>query len=158
MTVQPDFGGGMVGSWTGAKAMLDDAGAFAAFQRAVELNPENAVSQYRLGAEHLRQGNAHEAVKHLRKSFQLDPGNQSTLNSLQLALRQDGQVDEAGEIKRSWRRRCVTSTGTATIAFDALRLNNEGAALEKAGNLPAARKSTALPSPLIRNMSESART
>ncbi len=138
VTLQPDFGEAWSDLGQARKALLDDAGAFAAFRRAVELNPDNAISQYRLGAELLRQGNAHDAVIHLRKSFQLDPGNQSTLNSLQLALRQDGQSEEARRIKERLVEALRGIDRQSQEAFTALRLNNEGAALEKGGNLPGA--------------------
>jgi tetratricopeptide (TPR) repeat protein len=138
VAAQPDFGEAWSDLGQARKALLDDAGALAAFRRAVEVNPENAISQYRLGAEHLRQGNAHDAVTHLRKSFQLDPGNQSTLNSLQLALRQDGQTEEAGRIKEKLVEALRVIDRQSQDAFRALRLNNEGAALEKDGNLSGA--------------------
>ncbi len=138
VTVQPDFGEAWSDLGQARKALLDDAGALAAFQRAVELNPDNAISQYRLGAEHLRQGNPHDAARHLQKSFQLDPSNQSTLNSLQLALRHDGRVEEAGRIKEKLVEALRSIDRQSQDAFTALRLNNEGAALEKRGNLPGA--------------------
>jgi tetratricopeptide (TPR) repeat protein len=138
VAAQPDFGEAWSDLGQARQALLDDAGALAAFRRAVEVNPENAISQYRLGAEHLRQGNAHDAVIHLRKSFQLDPGNQSTLNSLQLALRQNGQAEEAGRIKEKLVEALRVIDRQSRDAFSALRLNNEGAALEKDGNLSGA--------------------
>jgi tetratricopeptide (TPR) repeat protein len=138
VTLQPDFGEAWSDLGQARKSLLDDPGAFASFQRAVEVNPDNAVSQYRLGAEHLRRGNAHDAVIHLQKSFQLDPGNQSTLNSLQLALRQDGQIEEAKRIKEKLVEVLRGIDQQSEKAFSALRLNNEGAALERAGNLPSA--------------------
>jgi protein O-GlcNAc transferase len=134
VTLQPDFGEAWSDLGQARKALLDDAGAFAAFQRAVDLNPENAISQYRLGAEHLRRGNAHDAVRHLQKSLVLDPGNQSTLNSLQLALRQDGQIEEAARVKEQLVKVLRGIDRKSQDAFAALRLNNEGAALEKAGD------------------------
>ena len=86
MSLRPDFAEAWSDLGQAKKTLLDDDGAFAAFQRSVELDPENAISQYRLGAEYLRQGKAHEAVQHLRESFRLNPTNQSTLYSLQLAF------------------------------------------------------------------------
>jgi tetratricopeptide (TPR) repeat protein len=138
VTLQPDFGEAWSDLGQARKALLDDAGAFAAFQRAVAADPENPISQYRLGAEHLRRGNAHDAVAHLRRSFQLDPRDQSTLNSLQLALRQDGKVEEAQRIKERLVEALRGIDRQSEEAFTALRLNNEGAALEKGGNLAGA--------------------
>ena len=138
VAAQPDFGEAWSDLGQALKVLLDDAGALAAFRRAVEVNPENAISQYRLGAEHLRQGNARDAVIHLRKSFELDPGNQSALNSLQLALRQNGQAEEAGRIKEKLVEALRGIDRQSRDAFSALRLNNDGAALEKDGNLSGA--------------------
>jgi len=133
--LQPDFGEAWSDLGQALKALLDDAGAFAAFRRSVEVNPENAISRYRLGAEYLRQGNAHEAVPHLKEAFRLDPANQSTLYSLQLALRQDGQLEEAKRIKEKLTELLRNIDKESQDAFAALRLNNQGAALEKAGDL-----------------------
>lgn len=138
VSLQPDFGEAWSDLGQALKGLLDDTGAFAAFQRSVELNPENAISQYRLGAEYLRQGNAHEAVPHLRESFRLNPTNQSTLYSLQLALRQDGQIEEAQRIKQKLTELLRSIDKESQDAFAALRLNNQGAALEKTGDLRAA--------------------
>ena len=92
VALRPDFPEAWSDLGQARKSLLDDDGAFAAFRRSVELDPENAVSQYRLGAEYLRRGDAPQAVRHLRESYRLNPKNQSTLYSLQLALRQDGKA------------------------------------------------------------------
>jgi Flp pilus assembly protein TadD len=91
VALRPDFFEAWSDLGQARKALLDDAGAFAAFQRAVELNPDDPVSRYRLGAEYLRQGDAHQAVVHLEEALRRNPKDQSTLNSLQIALRRDGQ-------------------------------------------------------------------
>jgi tetratricopeptide (TPR) repeat protein len=135
VSLQPDFGEAWSDLGQALKAVLDDTGAFAAFRRSVEVNPENAISQYRLGAEYLRQGKAHEAVPHLKESFRLNPANQSTLYSLQLALRQDGQLEEAQRIKQKLTELLRNIDKEGQDAFAALRLNNQGAALEKTGDL-----------------------
>jgi tetratricopeptide (TPR) repeat protein len=138
VALRPDFPEAWSDLGQAKKTLLDDDGAFAAFQRAVELDPENAVSQYRLGAEYLRRGEARQAVGHLRESYRLAPLNQSTLNSLQLALRQDGQVEEAAQIRAKLAGLLRKIDKESQDAFNALRLNNEGAALEKSGNARAA--------------------
>jgi tetratricopeptide (TPR) repeat protein len=104
----------------------------------VQLNPENAISQYRLGAEYLRQGKTHDAVTHLRESYRLNPKNQSTLYSLQIALRQDGQPEEALRVKKQLAELLRGIDRESQNAFAALRLNNDGAALEKSGDLKGA--------------------
>ena len=120
------------------KGLLDDESALAAFLRSVQLDPENAISQYRLGAEYLHQGKAHEAVPHLQESFRLNPKNQSTLYSLQMALRQDGHLERAAQVKKQLAELLRSIDKESQDAFLALRLNNEGAALEKTGDLSAA--------------------
>jgi superkiller protein 3 len=136
--LQPDFAEAWSDLGQARKALSDDAGALAAFQRAVEFDPGNPISQYRLGAEYLRQGNASEAVRHLRESYRLDPGNQSTLYSLQHCLRQLGKLEEAERVKQELAEVLRQIDQQSQAAFAALRLNNEGAALEKAGNVAAA--------------------
>ena len=135
VSLRPDFAEAWSDLGEARNALLDDAGAFAAFRRSVELDPENAISRNRLGAEYLRQGNAHEAVPHLREAFRLDPKDQSTLYRLQLALRQDGQPEEAGRIKEKLTALLREIDRESRDAFTALKLNNDGAALEKTGNL-----------------------
>jgi tetratricopeptide (TPR) repeat protein len=138
VALQPNFPEAWSDLGQVSKGLLDDAGALAAFQRSVQLDPENAISQYRLGAEYLHQGKAHEAVPHLQESFRLNPRNQSTLYSLQMALRQDGQVEKAAEVKKQLAELLRDIDKESQDAFAALRLNNEGAALEKAGDLSGA--------------------
>ncbi|MCX6638145.1 MAG: tetratricopeptide repeat protein [Acidobacteria bacterium] len=134
VSLRPDFAEAWSDLGEARNALLDDAGAFAAFRRSVELDPENAISRDRLGAEYLRQGKAHEAVLHLREAFRLDPKNQSTLYRLQLALRQDGQLEEAGRIKEKLTALLREIDRESRDAFKALQLNNEGAELEKKGD------------------------
>ena len=135
VSLRPDFAEAWSDLGEARRTLLDDAGALAAFERSVKLDSENSVSRYRLGAEYLRQGKAHEAVLHLQEAFRLDPKNQSTLYSLQLALRQDGQVEEAAKVKAMLAAALREIDRESQAAFTALKLNNEGAALEKSGDL-----------------------
>jgi superkiller protein 3 len=136
--LRPDFGEAWSDLGAVRKSLGDDAGALAAYRRSVQADPANAVSQYRLGAECLRQGRLEEAVKHLEAAFHLDPDDQSTLYSLQLALRQAGQLERAKAIRERLAELIRRRDKLSQDAMAALRLNNEGAALEKAGNLEAA--------------------
>lgn len=120
------------------KTLLEDSEAIAALKRAVAANPEDAVAQYRLGAEYLRQGQAREAVAHLRKSYELNPKDQSTLNALQSALRQDGDIAGANRIKVELAQLLRDRDRVNQDKLTAVRLNNEGAALEKTGDLRSA--------------------
>ena len=138
VALRPDFAEAWSDLGQARKTLLDSAGALAAFERSVQLEPANAVAQYRLGAEYLRQDRPGEAVAHLRESYRLDPKNQSTLYGLQLALRRDKKPDEAREIKERLGAVLREIDRESRDAFAALRINNEGAELEKAGNLSAA--------------------
>jgi tetratricopeptide (TPR) repeat protein len=138
VTLQPDFPEAWSDLGQASKTLLDDDGAFTAFQKSVELNPENAISQYRLGAEYLRRGKAHEAVLRLRESLRLNPKNQSALYSLQIALRQDGQPEEAARVKKQLAELLRSIDKESQDAFAALRFNNDGAVLEKTGDLTGA--------------------
>ncbi len=133
--LRPDFAEAWSDLGQTRKTLLDDAGALAAFQRSVDADPENAVSQYRLGAEYLDDGKVTEAVQHLEAAYRLDPHNQSTLNSLQLALRRDGQSERAASIRKELAELIRERDTLSQNAMIALSLNNEGAALEKRGQL-----------------------
>ncbi|MCC6859692.1 MAG: tetratricopeptide repeat protein [Bryobacterales bacterium] len=135
VTLQSEFPEAWSDLGQARKNLLDDDGAFAAFKRSVEQDPENAVAQYRLGAEYLRQGKAAEAVTHLEKSMTLSPRNQSTLYSLQLALRQVGQVERAAEIRKRINAMLRERDQESQNALIAVQINNQGADLEKAGKL-----------------------
>jgi tetratricopeptide (TPR) repeat protein len=138
VSLQPNFPEAWSDLGQSSKGLLDDTGALAAFQRSVQLDPENAISQYRLGAEYLQQGKPHEAVPCLQESFRLNPKNQSTLYSLQMALRQDGQAEKAAQVKKLLAELLRDIDKESQNAFAALRLNNEGAALEKTGDVSGA--------------------
>ncbi|MGH9664699.1 MAG: tetratricopeptide repeat protein, partial [Bryobacteraceae bacterium] len=138
VSLRPDFAEAWSDLGQARKTMLDDAGALAAFARAVELQPEDDIAQYRLGAEYLEQGNTNRAVVHLRKAFSLKPENQSTLYSLQLALRKDGQLEQAAAVKQKLEQLLRQRDTASQNALTAVQLNNQGAALQKAGDLQGA--------------------
>jgi tetratricopeptide (TPR) repeat protein len=117
------------------RTLLDDAGALTAFQRAVDSNPGDAVAQYRLGAEYLRQNEPHLAAQHLEKANQLNATDQSTLNSLQIALRQDGRTDEANGVKQKLSELLQEKDRVNQNQLKAVKLNNEGVELQKSGDL-----------------------
>ena len=135
---RPDFAEAWSDLGMARKNLSDDEGALVAFRRAVALNSDDAVAQYRLGSQLLTGGAAHEAVDHLAAAVRLDPGNQSALNGLQRALLQDGQTEQARAIKQRLTevlRERDQSDQKTVAAFEA---NNRGAALEKAGDVRAA--------------------
>lgn len=138
VALRPDFAEAWSELGQARKTLLDDDGALDAFQKSVKADPENAVSQCRLGAEYLRRGEIAPAVDHLRQSYRINPKNQTMLNSLQLALRRAGQPEEAKRIREELAAVLREIDRESQAAFQALRLNNEGAALEKQGNMAAA--------------------
>lgn len=117
------------------KALLDDAGAVAAYQRAVDLSPDDPVPQTRLGLKLLDLGRAHEAVPHLREAARLDPKNQSALNALQSALRKDGQADAADVVRRQLLELLRERDRNDQNLVRAIEANNRGAELEKSGDV-----------------------
>ncbi|HEX6547088.1 MAG TPA: tetratricopeptide repeat protein [Bryobacteraceae bacterium] len=135
VALKPDFAEAWSDLGQARKQNLNSAGALAAFDRAVKANPNDAVAQYRLGAEYLRQGKPHQAVEHLERSYRIEPKNQSTLNSLQAALRRDGKTEEANKIRQELAQLLRDQDKANQNALMATKVNNEGAALEKAGDL-----------------------
>jgi tetratricopeptide (TPR) repeat protein len=120
------------------KQQLDDARALSAFEHAVASNPDDAVAQYRLGAEYLHQDKPHPALEHLRKAYELNPADQSTLNALQMAFRQDGDIEGANRVKLQLAALLRERDRVNQNKLAAVRLNNEGVALEKSGDLQGA--------------------
>lgn len=138
VALKPDLGAAWSDLGAVRKALSDDTGALSALRRAVALLPDDAVAQYRLGAQLLEKDAAHEAVEHLDAAVRIDPQNQSALNALQRALRQDGQVERANLVKARLAEVIRERDRADQQQVAAFELNNRGAALEKAGDLPGA--------------------
>jgi protein O-GlcNAc transferase len=117
------------------KNLSDGKGALSAFRRSVELVPQNPVAQARLGAYLLDSGAVHEAVEHLDEAVRLDPKNQSALNALQRALRQDGQAERAEAAKKQLAELIRQRDEADQKLVAATEINNRGAELEKAGDV-----------------------
>jgi tetratricopeptide (TPR) repeat protein len=120
------------------KTKLDDRAALAAFKKAVDLNPADAVAQYRLGAEYLRLDDAFHAAEHLQLAYKHNPQDQSVLNALQNALRKEGKTAEANKIRAQLAELLRQRDDSMQKAVTAIKLNNEGASLQKEGDLPGA--------------------
>jgi protein O-GlcNAc transferase len=135
VSLRPDFAEAWSDLGQARKTLLDSAGALIAFQKAVAASPDDAVSQYRLGSEYLQRGEGLPAIQHLEKSLQLTPDDQSTLFALQIAYRRNGQLERAAEMKARLTGLLRKRDEAAQHALAAVQINNEGAALEKAGNL-----------------------
>jgi len=136
--LRPDFAEAWSDLGQARKARLDQGGALAAFQRAVTLSPDDAVAQTRLGSEYLHQGQAHAALPHLREAVRLNPKNQSALYNLQMALIEDGEKDEAREIKQQLLEMLRQRDKQSENELAAVELNNQGADKEKHDDLPGA--------------------
>jgi tetratricopeptide (TPR) repeat protein len=133
--IRPDFAEAWSDLGSSRKSLADDDGALAAFRRAVALNPEDAVAQYRLGSQLLEADAPHEAVEHLDASVRLDPKDQSALNALQRALRQDGQLERANAMKARLAQLLQEHDQSDQKMVTAFELNNRGTELEKTGRL-----------------------
>ena len=136
--VRPGFEGAWSDLGQARTQLLDDAGALTAFEHAVAANPNDAVAQYRLGAEYLHRGKTGPAIEHLRQAYQLNPSDQSTLNSLQMALRQSGDVEGADRVKQQLAELLRDRDRINQNKLKAVQVNNEGAGLEKSGDLSGA--------------------
>jgi protein O-GlcNAc transferase len=135
ISLRPDFAEAWSDLGQARKTLLDYAGALAAFERAVELSPDDAVAQYRLGAEYLHASKIQQAIHHLQEAARLNPENQSALYSLQLALRAGGQLEQASQVKEKLADLLRKRDKASEKALTAVQLNNQGADLEKAGDL-----------------------
>jgi tetratricopeptide (TPR) repeat protein len=138
VSLRPDFAEAWSDLGQTRKTLLDDPGALAAFRKAVAAGPDDAIAQYRLGSEYLHQGEARLAVQHLRQAVALNPDDQSALYALQTALRRDGQVEQARQAKDKLTELLRSRDKAAENALIGVQLNNQGAELEKSGNLRAA--------------------
>jgi Flp pilus assembly protein TadD len=138
LSIRTDFPEAWSDLGEACKTLQNDAGATAAFEKAIKLNPNDPVAQYRLGEEYLRHNQAHLAVTHLEQAYRLTPNDQSTLNALQRALRQDARPEEADEVKRKLAEVLRKRDEFSQNELAATRANNEGAQLQKHGNLPGA--------------------
>lgn len=138
VSLRPDFAEAWSDLGDARNRLGDDAGALVALERAVALAPDDSVAQTRLGAAYLEQGKAETAASHLQEAARLDPKNQSTLYSLQRALREAGQPERADTVKKQLAELLIEKDKAEQTFLAAIQLNNQGADLEKAGNLQAA--------------------
>lgn len=135
VALRPDFAEAWSDLGDARKTMSDIAGALADFERAVTLAPDDPVAQTRLGLQYLDGGKAHLAAVHLQQAARLDPTNQSTLYSLQRALREDGQEEQAAAIKQKLAELLRDKDKNDQRQVAGMQLNNQGVDLEKSGDL-----------------------
>lgn len=135
LKIAPDFAEAWSDLGAARKTLLDDAGALTAFERAVALSPSDPVALSRLGNELYRQGKRKRAILELEKADHINPKDQTTLNGLQAALRADGQTARANQIKARLVAVLRERDQAMQNELSAVRLNDEGAKLEKTGDL-----------------------
>jgi tetratricopeptide (TPR) repeat protein len=136
--LRPDFAEAWSDLGTVRRALLDEAGALSAFERAVRIDPENTKAQFRLGSEYLHSGKPHQAVEHLSEALRRDPDQRAALYNLQMALREDGQIEEAKRVEARMAELLRQRSRASEAAIQAVKLNNQGVESEKAGDLRAA--------------------
>jgi tetratricopeptide (TPR) repeat protein len=138
VSIRSDFAEAWSDLGQGRKALFDSDGALKAFQRAVELAPEDWVAQYRLGEQYLLRQEAHLAVGPLEHAYRLNPDDQATLNALQRAARRDGKLEEAEQVKKKLAEVLVKLNEASQNDLAARELGYEGTRLEHAGDLSGA--------------------
>jgi tetratricopeptide (TPR) repeat protein len=109
-----------------------------ALERAVALNPDDEKAQYRLGVQCLQNAEPHKAVDHLRKVLRHDPDDRAALYNLALALRRDGQEDEAKRVDDRLSKLLQSRSKVAAAGQAIGDLNDGGRALEESGDIRAA--------------------
>jgi len=117
---------------------LDSDGAVQALEKAVALNPHDSTAQYRLGQVFLQDGETAKALDHLKIALLGDPSDVAALYSLDRALRKAGKLEEAKPIEKQLAELRAKSDRASTVALAASRLNDEGIAMEKSGDVRAA--------------------
>jgi len=117
---------------------LDSGGAVQALEKAVALNPHDSTAQYRLGQLFLQDGETAKALDHLKIALLGDPSDVATLYSLDRALRKAGKLEEAKPIEKQLAELRAKSDRASIVALAASRLNDEGIAMEKSGDVRAA--------------------
>ena len=138
VSIRSDFAEAWSDLGQARKALFNSEGALAAFQRAVALAPDDWVAQYRLGEQYFLKHEPHLAVGPLEQAYRLNPDDQATLNALQRAARQDGKLEEAEQVKQKLAEVLGKLNESFGNELNATQLNNAGAQLEHAGDLPGA--------------------
>jgi tetratricopeptide (TPR) repeat protein len=133
--LRPDYAEG----WSdlgGVRRLEGDAkGARQALEQAVALNSHDSTAQYRLGQLYLQEGESGKALDHLKIALLGDPSDVATLYSLDRALRKAGKLEEAKPIEKQLAELRAKSDRASTVALATSRLNDEGIAMERSGDV-----------------------
>jgi tetratricopeptide (TPR) repeat protein len=136
--LRPDF----AEAWSdlGAVRRLerDYDGAEAALDKAVELDSQNPLTEYRLGQAELENGKTDAAVRHLKIAMEYTPDDRPTLYALMRALQKTGRDEEAEFIRERVAKQLDADRRASDVGFRATELNSEGIELEKSGDLAGA--------------------
>jgi tetratricopeptide (TPR) repeat protein len=132
--LRPDFAEAWSDLGSTRRALLNDEGALRAFERAVKLDPRSSRAQFRLGSAYLRDSNFTKAIIHLNEAARLDSANRAILYNLQRAYSKAGRTAEAEQVGARMERLLRQSTRASETSLQAAKLNNDGIALEKAGD------------------------
>jgi tetratricopeptide (TPR) repeat protein len=138
LRVRPDYAEAWYLLGVARRATLDDAGALIAFRHAAEMLPQDFNAQYELGSEYLSQNKPREAALFLKKALAISPSDWGTLYKLQRALRQGGDTAAANGYDAQLRQLVHQDDQSNAHALEAKREDDDGVALEQAGNVAGA--------------------
>ncbi len=100
VSLQPDFAEAWSDLGQARKTLLDDDAGLRGLRALRRTGPPKTRLRNTASAPSIFAASMPpKPCSHLRESYRLNPQNQSTLYSLQLALRQDGKLEEAARIK-----------------------------------------------------------
>ena len=117
-------------------ARMEHAAAAHAFEAAVRLSPENAEARAGLGAAYLQLHRPRDGIPHLEHAVRLRPRDRTARYHLCRSYSLAGRTTDARQCYGVLSTRLADERGDADIA--AAKANQEGLALEAAGNLPGA--------------------
>jgi tetratricopeptide (TPR) repeat protein len=135
--LRPDY----ARAWSELGSLLyirGNPGALEALERAVALDPEDEMAQYRLGKQYLHGGYPDKAVSHLSAALQHNSDDPGILYNLALALRRSGQNAQANRVDERLSKNLQNTHKTTDAGLAIANLIDAGQALEKSGNIQAA--------------------